>query len=521
VTRFYLQARNDGKEIIWPDPTHCKRKKLEKTKTFYPHVLPWAPARGCIDFGIPSKSIFRRKKALAEKTLIRTEQGILKHVSVFKEVFLAMVRHEMHVLTAAVEEAQHYPFLVILRNHADSQSIDDPMPTITASGTHVGLGEAFLIPNPLLIKYHGGTGTKANRSQSIDDPLATIDTANRFAIVEPSIINMKGQSTASSVDEPAPTQCTNGHLYLAEASYILPPRKFDRMDVDDLSEPLRTIDASTGHNFALIEPFLVQKFGERAGQVPRVISIGEPMPTVTTVGAGMLVEPFAVDMAHGQDPNQTKAASAERRVQSLDEPLGTITANPGNAVAECITKEAFLVDRGRGHKEGESGAARVHSIDEPLNTLTAAREKSAAECVIQYNGTSLSKDIDEPLPTIPTKDRFALVQVFIKEADGTMASHEYPWALVDDEGSIRYFLDVRLRMLKPRELQAAHSLKDYIFTGNVSDQIKQIGNGIARWTVQSQITAMFWEGTREALNVFLLDQFLTETNPTPPKECVA
>ena len=40
-------------------------------------------------------------------------------------------------------------------------------------------------------------------------------------------------------------------------------------------------------------------------------------------------------------------------------------------------------------------------------------------------------------------------------------------------------IDVRMRMLKPSELAAAHSFpRDYKLTGNRSEQVKQIGNSV-------------------------------------------
>ena len=40
-------------------------------------------------------------------------------------------------------------------------------------------------------------------------------------------------------------------------------------------------------------------------------------------------------------------------------------------------------------------------------------------------------------------------------------------------------IDIRIRMLKPSELAAAHSFpKNYKLTGNRGDQVKQIGNSV-------------------------------------------
>ena len=53
-------------------------------------------------------------------------------------------------------------------------------------------------------------------------------------------------------------------------------------------------------------------------------------------------------------------------------------------------------------------------------------------------------------------------------------------------------LDVRLRMLKPSELAAAHSFpKDYKLSGSRTDQVKQIGNSIPVQTAKAIVKAIF------------------------------
>ena len=52
------------------------------------------------------------------------------------------------------------------------------------------------------------------------------------------------------------------------------------------------------------------------------------------------------------------------------------------------------------------------------------------------------------------------------------------------------FIDIRLRMLKPSELAAAHSFpKDYVLTGNRSEQVKQIGNSVPVLTAAAMCSA--------------------------------
>jgi DNA (cytosine-5)-methyltransferase 1 len=115
-------------------------------------------------------------------------------------------------------------------------------------------------------------------------------------------------------------------------------------------------------------PFIVPFFGEREGQQPRSHSVDDPLPAVTSHGAGGLVEPFIIPVNHGPD----------ERSYSVENPMPTITTVDAWALIE-----SFL---------------------------------------LKYNGTGGPRSVDEPLDTISTKDRFALVQTFLKErgieADG-------------------------------------------------------------------------------------------------------
>lgn len=53
-------------------------------------------------------------------------------------------------------------------------------------------------------------------------------------------------------------------------------------------------------------------------------------------------------------------------------------------------------------------------------------------------------------------------------------------------------IDIRIRMLKPSELAAAHSFpKDYVLTGNRGEQVKQIGNSVPVRTAKAIVKAIF------------------------------
>ena len=81
---------------------------------------------------------------------------------------------------------------------------------------------------------------------------------------------------------------------------------------------------------------------------------------------------------------------------------------------------------------------------------------------------------DEPINTITTRNNSAAVMLPVLE-DGRA-------------------IDIRIRMLKPSELAAAHSFpKDYVLTGNRGEQVKQIGNSVPVMTAAAMCEADFKE----------------------------
>jgi DNA (cytosine-5)-methyltransferase 1 len=455
--RLFLIARRGNKKIIWPAATHAPAEKLKKPNLFKRELKPWVPAREIIDWNIPGQSIFNRKKPLARKTLERIYAGLKKFGGPNAE-----------------------PFLIVLRNHMDARPLSEPVPTLAANGNHVGLVEpftfahqrrgnqpqavsepmqtltasssdfalvepqAFLLPNE---GFYGG-----NAARSIDEPLNTV-TAGRGAgaVVEPVVVNYRGKSKASSISSPLPTQTTKDHLAVVESqAYLLP--QHSNGELRPVDKPVPTV--ATAGAISLVEPFIVPH--QRFDRVD-VDSVERPLRTLVGGNARrvQVCEPVLIDLAHGQDPNQTPEKSAERRCQSINHPIPTLTGSPGKAV---VSADAFLVDVNHGKTHGSEGS-RAQSINEPVKTITAGRRGKGVvqPCLIQYNGTATAQSVNEPMNTVTGKDRYALVTT---------------------EKGETFALDIRLRMLRPHELAAAMSLKNYKLMGRMEDQVKQIGNAV-------------------------------------------
>jgi DNA (cytosine-5)-methyltransferase 1 len=450
--RLFIIARRN-KPIKWPEPTHRDPRKLEREKRIgfnVDHIQPWRTTRDwVIDWDLTGTSIFNRKKPLAMKTLKRIEAGLVKFGGPNKD-----------------------PFLIILRRHMDAISIDEPLPTLTAGGNHIALVEVLEKENsdlepaqPSLIEYRGGVGREP-RVSSVDEALKTQDCSNRFGLAEPTVINLKGQSDGADIDAPLPTNTTQPHLYLCEhdamiignggpggsgkpqsvdeplgtvlaqnhrslVEFIVPHPMFqygkEEQMVDSVDEPLRTLTAQNARAFKLCEACIVPQFGERDGQTPRCHSVDDPLPAVTSHGAGALVEGACiVDVNHG---NGGDPKGDERRTQSVDEPLATVTS--------------------------------------------ARRGKALASFVTVANGCSDAVSVDAPLPAVSTKQRFAIV-----ECEGRYFAQS-------EDGEMTVELDIRLRMLQWHELARAMSLDGYKFAGTNEQIVRQIGNAVPRRTARA------------------------------------
>lgn len=184
--RWYAIFRRDGREIIWPEPTHFKE-----------HEPKWKACGDYIDWSDLGRSIFDRPKPLAEATMKRIANGIRKYV--IENLYPYIVRNKEAVafliqyhgetkegdsrgqlLTEpikTIDASNRYglvtAFITKFYKSGIGQGCEEPLHTITTSPGHFGLISAFLI------KYYGSGGS----CQGVDRPLDTITTKDRFGLV--------------------------------------------------------------------------------------------------------------------------------------------------------------------------------------------------------------------------------------------------------------------------------------------------------------------------------------------------
>ncbi|MBQ3600957.1 MAG: DNA cytosine methyltransferase, partial [Lachnospiraceae bacterium] len=127
-----------------------------------------------------------------------------------------------------------------------------------------------------LIQYHSETAENEVRGQAIEQPLNTVDAANRYGLVTSFLHKYYAggyKGSGDAVKNPLPTVTAWDHNSIVTANLI---QMNNHCDGRDIKEPLPTITAGDGH-FGEVRAFLIKYYGEGTGQ-----DIEEPLDTVTS-----------------------------------------------------------------------------------------------------------------------------------------------------------------------------------------------------------------------------------------------
>ncbi|QDH70885.1 DNA cytosine methyltransferase [Marilutibacter alkalisoli] len=251
--------------------------------------------------------------------------------------------------------------------------------------------------------------------------------------------------------------------------------------LESADEPMRTITGANRGEKALVMPTLVQTgYGERAGQQPRAMDIEAPLGTI--VGGGCK---HAVAAAHlvkfRGDSHGTPATDPVPTITS-----GAGAARPAGAAHALGICTAFLEQAAGGPN---SNPSRNRGADEPVSTISTSGSQQrlvtadlqqlnpeheagalrVAAFLMRYHSTGGQwADLDKPLTSVTTRDRLALVTVWLR---GT------PYVIVD----------IGLRMLTPPELYRAQGFPaDYIIDRTADGrpitktaQVRMVGNSVS------------------------------------------
>lgn len=185
--RFFLIARCDGQPIEWPEPTHGPPNEVNVQLGL---KKPYRTAGEIIDWSKPAPSIFTRKTPLVEKSMQRIARGLKKFV---------LEAERPYIVDDKACFLQHY--YSHQGNETRAGGLDEPIATIPTAN-RFGLVTAFLT------KYYGaGTG------QSLYEPIHTIPTKDRFGLVAAFMTKYYGTTVGQSLDEPLHTITSGGNKF--------------------------------------------------------------------------------------------------------------------------------------------------------------------------------------------------------------------------------------------------------------------------------------------------------------------
>jgi DNA (cytosine-5)-methyltransferase 1 len=250
-TRLFLVARCDGKPIRWPEPSHGDPKSLQVQAK---RLKPWRSAAEIIDWSLPCPSIFERKKPLVDKTLRRIARGLRKFIIENDDPFIAPVKFECNDNSKLVA--------------------------------------AFLA------QYHSETASHDARGQTLDRPLLTLDTSNRYALVTLHLVKFRGDNYGQPVTDPLQT-ITAGGIHHGEVRAFL-ISYYGTSIGSEMTEPLHTITTRDRFGLVMIHgtPYQIVDIGMRmlephelypAQGFPKEYIIdrypdGKPVPKTVQVG---------------------------------------------------------------------------------------------------------------------------------------------------------------------------------------------------------------------------------------------
>jgi DNA (cytosine-5)-methyltransferase 1 len=272
--RLFVIARCDGQQIVWPEATHRPSE--------------YRTAAECIEWGLPTPSIFDRARPLAENTLRRIARGVRKYVLDTADPFIVPVTHPGDARVHSVRE----PFRTITGAHRGELALcspsmiqvswgeregqaprildlHKPLGTVVAGGIKQALVAAFLA------KHFGGHETPGTTPRR---PFDTVTARDHHALVTSHLSKLYGTSTGSPMGVPVPT-VTAGGGHLAEVRAFLIKYYGAEQQNPQLGLPLHTV--TTKDRFGLVtvagEDYQIADIGMRM-LVPRELFRAQGFP---------------------------------------------------------------------------------------------------------------------------------------------------------------------------------------------------------------------------------------------------
>ena len=251
--RFFGIFAKKSLPIVFPEPTHCKGGRQD----MFSRLEKWKPVKDVLDFSDEGTTIFR-EKPLAEKTLERIYNGLIKFVAGGKDAFLVKynsmnrtgkynapgIDEPCPVVTTQnrLGVAQVCFLSKQFSGHPESKnvSVEEPAGTITCRDHH-----AF-------VSAHYGNGF----NRSVNEPSATVTTKDILSLVTPRFIanEYSGGGQHTSIDNICPAILTNPKQKLITCKPWIRNTSFSNIG-SNIEEPAQTITANRKWHYLMNPQF--------------------------------------------------------------------------------------------------------------------------------------------------------------------------------------------------------------------------------------------------------------------------
>jgi DNA (cytosine-5)-methyltransferase 1 len=200
-------------------------------------------------------------------------------------------------------------------------------------------------------------------------------------------------------------------------------------------------------------------------------SVADPMPTRTTrENDGVAIPPLLIPV-EGRDGKEPASANAPLRTQTARNETGLAwlpfiaELRGGSSDARPVSDALATVTASGNH----------HGLVTPAGGQAAVTWE---HLLVPYYGNGFARTVREPVGTLSTRDRYALVS-----------------GAVDID-------DVLFRMLEPHEIGRAMSFGDrYVVIGNKREKVRQYGNAVTPNVAEIIVSALVEAITGEPLEV--------------------
>ena len=226
--------------------------------------------------------------------------------------------------------------LVKFRFDDAGKALDEPLPTITSGGNYqrpAGAAHAMGISTVFMAQMNGGFNTTV--AKSIEDPMTTVtNTGSQQQLVSATLITNTTGHAPSDLAGPVPTVTTGQHHALVAANLVHMRGNCDARDVND---PLHTISAG-GQHHGLVSAFMERAFGGSIGQ-----GLEEPAPTITAGGGGKS-SLVSLTLSPEHEAGALRVAAflisyyGTENISACDSPAPTITTKDRLAMVTVMVK---------------------------------------------------------------------------------------------------------------------------------------------------------------------------------------